>query len=212
MSNPTEDQIDKVSRYTMELLKLWNPEVVILAGDTAFTRIAMQYNIQRENNNSLPQIPFVFCGIYQHTSSAFISTDSSMGTISGIQIDLPFQKQINYSLTLHPNPKKIAFLFDASESSLHQANQLDSLIQSNSLQSNGLAIEIIKIDHFSQFKQIILNLQNNSSAIIVENAMKLYSDSTNTTTVLPHNISDWVSSNVLPHVLGPISLGFHSNV
>eukprot|EP01091_Cochliopodium_minus_P005457 TRINITY_DN1537_c0_g1_i8.p1 TRINITY_DN1537_c0_g1~~TRINITY_DN1537_c0_g1_i8.p1 ORF type:complete len:155 (-),score=21.44 TRINITY_DN1537_c0_g1_i8:102-566(-) len=69
----TNPSVNWVSNFITDLIKTWNPAVVVFAGDRAFQRVALPYQQMRlKDPNTLPEIPFVFCGVNEdmtHTSN-----------------------------------------------------------------------------------------------------------------------------------------------
>ena len=216
MSYTTDSLVANISVFALEYLRLWNPRVVLLAGDVAFEKIAVAYQLMREANTSLPSIPFLFCDVYQDLSnsnhSRFLATSTKSGPISGIEIDQPYQKKIDLALKLNPNSVAISFIFDQMLSSKYQMNNLKEWIDKSALSSNNLTIHLHNLSLFDEFKEKINFLKQSNHSIIVMNAQKLYTNQHKNVTVLPHIISQWVLANVGVNVLGPLDLGFAIDV
>eukprot|EP01091_Cochliopodium_minus_P005453 TRINITY_DN1537_c0_g1_i4.p1 TRINITY_DN1537_c0_g1~~TRINITY_DN1537_c0_g1_i4.p1 ORF type:complete len:1047 (-),score=204.25 TRINITY_DN1537_c0_g1_i4:452-3379(-) len=216
----TQQKIYFISNYTIKLIKTWKPAVVIFAGDRVFQSVVLPYQQMRlKDPNSLPEIPFVFCGvnldlvdIYNKAGPNIISDSNFKGSVSGVAIQEPFQKKIDLALKFHPNASKIAFVFDNSLLSQIQSTTLKNMINSSQINTYGLPIEVVQIISFSNFTQIMTTLQNNNYGIIVMNLFRLFTDNTQTVTVAPNVITDWVQNNVALHVLGPVYQGFSVDI
>ena len=188
----------------------------MVAGDVAFEQIAIRYQQLKEKEN-LPDVPFLFCNVYQDVLSNpnytnYFPTSQKGGLIGGINIQEPFQKKIDLLMQMNPSSNGIAFVFDEMPSTIHQISYLKSLINSSTLNTYSLPITIHPVSLFSQFKEKLIELQKSNQSIIVMNAKKLYIDSSKNFTVAQHLISQWVIANVDANVMGPINQGFAIDV
>ena len=213
MTHSSEESLTFVSEFQMNLLKLWDPQLVLVIGDIAFERIAIKYQELRKTNENLPSIPFLFCNVYQDllanpNYTDYFPTKERGALMSGINIQEPYQKKIDLLLQMNPQSTAIAIVFDALHSNKYQIAYLDNLIKSNTLNTTSLPIEVHRVTLFSQFQQKMKSLKEEKKSIIVMNARKLYTDLYLNVTVLPHIISEWVLANVDANVLGPINQGF----
>lgn len=217
MTFTTAQEINSVSNFTIQLVKDWKPDVAFITGDLALEKVAIEYERQRMQNSSIPQIPFVFCGVYQNIvesnyTSGMFPTPGNSGAISGIILEEPFQEKINLALSLMPNATKIAFVLDNSMDAKYHSENLRKMVDASKLKTNGLAIEIFRVSTFTLFQKEITTLQNSGNyAIVVMSASNLLDDS-GLDNVYPHIITNWVLANVSVRVVGPINQGFSIDI
>eukprot|EP01091_Cochliopodium_minus_P011415 TRINITY_DN3226_c0_g1_i1.p1 TRINITY_DN3226_c0_g1~~TRINITY_DN3226_c0_g1_i1.p1 ORF type:complete len:1039 (-),score=143.07 TRINITY_DN3226_c0_g1_i1:54-3170(-) len=221
ISYPRLSQQTLNANYLLNLINIWKPDVAIVTGSNAFSTVAIRYRNmiinQTITHENIYPVPFLFCGVFQDLTNTgiypnLLTNSSFVGPISGIAIPEPFQNKINVSLSLNPNAKEISFVFDDTPSSRYQYTYLLKLINSSLVNTFGLPIGIYNCDTFPRFKSVMLDLQNNGSAIIVVYAIKLFENNFRNTSTLPHLISDWVKANVGLTVVGPVEQNFSIDV
>lgn len=177
---PLSEHVKMAEKAYVEFLNV-NPDIVVLGDDIALKLLGPQIVTWG--------IPVVYMGINNNPRNYF---DKFPNNITGVLERPLFKRSLVFVKEFMPDAKKVLVLFDMDITS--KIVKKEYFYDKNSLRIEGMSVDIVLVDTFENWKNIIDNSKNNYDFLILGLYQTIRDNEGNIVNM--NDIAKWTSDNV----------------
>ena len=192
----TPEQIEERAQYTLNEIKKFDPKVVVIFDDTAFSKVGLKlvntkYQVVYGGVNIKPEI--------YDKKVHFMNTREKPGfNVTGVTEEAPIDKSVKLLKKIVPSAKTIAFISSNGGTFWETIANQDAKDMMDNPQDYALKIvDFQMVDNFEQYKKLILeyNKRDDVDAIYNYGLTQLKTSDTNSEDIDQKVVAEWILKN-----------------